>query len=197
MVSTSPFRILGIAGSLRERSYNRALLRAAAELAPPDCVFETFDLRPVPPYNGDEDPEFGGERAAPAAVVALRRAIAEADALVLAVPEYNWGPSGVMKNAIDWASRPPGAAPLRHKPVALMGTSRGPAGTGRAQLQLRQTLLSTRAYVLLEPDVQLGGYERLFDPDLRLVDEGARELVARQLKALVAWARLLAAAERR
>jgi chromate reductase len=192
-VDGTPFRILGIAGSLRERSYNRALLRAAAELVPPGCVLETFDLRPVPLYNGDEDPEFGGQRDAPEPVVALRRAIVAADAVVLAVPEYNWGPSGVMKNAIDWASRPPRASSLYHKPVALMGTSRGPAGTGRAQLQIRQALLSTRSHVLVEPDVQLGGYERLFDAELRLVDEEARTAVARQLDALVAWARLLGA----
>ena len=191
MTAASPFRILGIAGSLRERSYNRALLRAAAELAPEGTVVEIFDLRPIPVYNGDDDAESGGERTTPDSVTAMRRALAEADALLIATAEYNWGPSGVTKNAIDWASRPSAASALRHKPVAIMGCSRGPAGTGRAQLQLRQTLLSTRAHVLLEPDVQLGGNESLFDSELHLVDEPARDLVRHQLEALVAWTHLL------
>lgn len=182
------FTIAGICGSLRVRSFNRALLAAAQELAPADVVVTILDVSRVPLYDADRD-ELAGGADTPEPVLELRRAIAEADALLLAVPEYNWGPSGVMKNLIDWASRPPASSPLRHKPIALAGTSPGPAGTGRAQLQLRQNLLFTKSYVLLEPDVMLGFARERFDGSLRLVDEEARALVRAQLEALVAWAR--------
>jgi chromate reductase len=115
-----------------------------------------------------------------------------ADALLLASPEYNWGPSGVIKNALDWVSRPVGASPLFEKPVALAGVSPGPAGTGRAQLQLRDHLLSTNSYVLQQPVVQIGDAKRRFDSELRLIDAETRELVVAQLVALRDWARRLA-----
>ena len=111
-------KILGISGSLRERSYNTALLRAAAELAPPAAEIEVFDLSAIPLYN--DDVEAAGD---PEPVAALRAAVAEADALLLATPEYNRGTSGVLKNAIDWLSRPALASVLRWKPVAIMGAS--------------------------------------------------------------------------
>lgn len=179
-------RICGIAGSLRERSFNRALLRAAAGLAPEGVEISIFDLAPIPVYNQDlDDPENGST---PGSVLELRDAIREADALLISTAEYNWGPSGVIKNAIDWASRPAATSALLHKAVGLMGTSRGPAGTGRAQLQLRQNLLFTRSHVLVEPVVALGGTADLFDEELELVDENARETVRALVEALVAWA---------
>lgn len=126
-------RALGIPGSLRSGSYNRALLRAARELAPEGMGIDTFELHDVPPYNGDVEAE--GD---PRPVVALKQAIREADALLIATPEYNRGLPGVLKNAIDWASRPPLASPLARKPAAVMGASTGMGGTARAQEQLRR-----------------------------------------------------------
>jgi chromate reductase len=179
-------RILGIAGSLRERSYNRALLRAAARLAPDGVELSIFDLASIPVYNQDlDDPSDG---LTPASVLELRAAIRDADALLISTPEYNWGPSGVIKNAIDWASRPAATSPLVHKAVALMGTAPGPAGTGRAQLQLRQSFTFTRSYVLVEPVVALGGAADLFDEELELVDEQAQAAVRALVEALVRWA---------
>jgi chromate reductase len=141
-------KILGISGSLRERSYNTALLRAAAELAPPDAEIELFDLAAIPLYN--DDVESAGD---PEPVAALRAAVAEADALLLATPEYNRGTSGVLKNAIDWLSRPALASVLRWKPVAIMGASSGRGGTRRAQRQVRDALLFPGAIVLEQPEV--------------------------------------------
>ncbi len=113
-------RILGFAGSLRRASYNRGLIRAASELAPTGIVVDMFDLAAIPLYN--QDVEDAGE---PPAVVALKRAISEADALLVATPEYNHGVPGVLKNAIDWASRPRVTSPLRDKAVAVVGASPG------------------------------------------------------------------------
>ncbi len=181
--------IVGIAGSIREKSFNRALLEAATELAPPGMEIQQVALDDVPLYNSDLDESFGNGPF-PAVVADLKRRVSNSDGVLLVSPEYNWGPSGVIKNAVDWLSRPANASPLHHKPVALMGTSPGPAGTGRAQLQIRQWLQSTRSHVLLEPDVQLGGSANLFDDDLCLIDPDARELVARQLEAFAFWIEL-------
>ena len=129
--------VLGVCGSLRRGSYNRMLLRAARELAPPGVAIEEFTgLREIPPY--DDDVRVG--EGDPPPVAELKRRIALADALLIATPEYNFGPPGVLKNAIDWVSRPPLESPLRHKPIALMGASTGRMGTVRAQLALRQNL---------------------------------------------------------
>jgi chromate reductase len=190
MADMPGFHVLGVPGSLRARSLNRALLRAAAKLAPEGTSVEIFELHDVPPYDEDHDEHRGGHDM-PGAVVRLRERLRAADAVVLATPEYNWGPSGVLKNAIDWASRPPAESPLRHKPVALMGCSGGPAGTGRAQLQLRQYLQSLKAYTLPEPDVQLGFAAKRFDDGLELVDDEAAALVGAQLTALRRWAQAL------
>jgi chromate reductase len=181
------FHIAGMAGSLRARSYNRALLRAAAALAPEGVEISIFDLAPLPLYNADLDESASGGPT-PEPVLSLRAVIRDADALLLAVTEYNWGVSGVLKNAIDWASRPPATSALVHKPIGLIGTSPGPAGTGRAQLQLRQNFLFTRSYVLVEPVVTLGGAAALFDVDLELVDDEARAAVRGLIEALVRWA---------
>ena len=186
-MSERDFRIVGVAGSLRSASYNRALLRASTELAPLGIAVEAFEIGELPLYNADLDQP----GRAPEVAIRLRNAIADADAFLIVTAEYNWGPSGVTKNLVDWASRPAGSSVLRRKPVALMGASPGSAGTARAQLQLRQHLQSIPAYVLVEPQVQLGGAAARFDGDLRLIDEEVRALVSRQLEALREWALLV------
>jgi chromate reductase len=179
------FIILSIAGSLRRESYNRALLGAAARLAPPGVTVEIFErLGEIPPYN--DDVRLHGM---PDPVAELWRAIADADAVLIATPEYNYGVPGVLKNALDWVSRPPAESPLRHKPVALMGASTGNFGTVRAQLGLRHALLFMGAATLLKPEVYVFRAAERFDDHGELTDEITRALIAELLTALVAWAR--------
>ena len=176
-------RILGIAGSLRGSSYNRALLRAARELLPEGVELVEYDLRDLPFYDGDV--EAAGD---PDSVVAFKEAIREADALLIATPEYNRGVPGVLKNAIDWASRPPLGSPLTGKPVAIMGASTGRGGTARAQEQLRSALEFSRANVLEQPEVLVPEAFMRFDEQGELVDAGARAELAELLDTLVAVA---------
>jgi chromate reductase, NAD(P)H dehydrogenase (quinone) len=178
-------KILGIPGSLREASLNRAALRAAQELAPPGVGVEIFALDRIPPYNQDL------ERPLPAPVVELKTRIREADAILIATPEYNYSVPGVLKNAIDWASRPYGDSAWDGKPAAVMGASPGMMGTARAQYHLRQTLLSLNVYPLNHPEVMIARAAQRFDEQGRLVDEVSRALVVRLLEALVAWTRRL------
>ena len=181
------FSLLGLAGSLRRESYNRALLRAAGGLLPAGVTLHTFErLGEIPPYSDDVR-----LRGLPDPVADLWQAIAEADALLVATPEYNYGPPGVLKNALDWVSRPPAETPLRRKPVAIMGASTGNFGTVRAQLALRQTFLFVESYVLPKPEVMIFRAAECFDEAGDLSDEAARELLATQLRELVAWARRL------
>lgn len=121
---SGPLRVLGIAGSLRSASHNRGLLDAAKELVPDGVEIETFDIGDLPMYNQNVEAE--GD---PDTVTAFKAAIREADALLIVTPEYNYGLPGVLKNAIDWASRPPLGSPLTRKPVAVMGAS--PSRRGR------------------------------------------------------------------
>ncbi len=179
--------VLGIAGSLRAASFNWALLRAAQELAPEGMTIWTFDLAPLPLFNADVETQ--GD---PEPVAALKAAIHEADALLIATPEYNYGVPGVLKNAIDWASRPPGKSVLAGKPAAILGASPGMGGTIRAQLGLRQALLFTETHVLLKPEVLIARCQEKFDAEGRLVDEQTREAVRRLLLALQDWSRRLA-----
>ena len=141
--------VLGISGSLRRDSQNTKLLRAAGEMVERHGGrFELFDgLRAIPPYDEDDDVGAG-----PRAVAKLRRAIADADALLFATPEYNSSIPGVLKNAVDWASRPRASNPLRDKPVAVIGASKGMFGAAWAQAELRQVLTATGARVV---DVEL------------------------------------------
>jgi chromate reductase len=185
-VSERQFHILGIVGSLRQASYNRALLRAAQELAPEGVSIETHDLDAIPLFNADVEAQ-----GYPEPVQDLKERIRSADALLIVTPEYNWGIPGVLKNAIDWVSRPITETPLRHKPTAIMGTSTGPYGTARAQLQLRQTLAYTRCYILPEPDVILPLAEGKFDAEGHLHDESTREKVRAVVEGLVKWAERL------
>jgi chromate reductase len=177
-----PLRILGVAGSLRAGSLNRALLRAAAELAPPELSIETYDLATVPLYNGDI--EAAGD---PPGVAAFKHAIAAADGVLMATPEYNHGVPGVMKNAVDWASRPPGQAALGGKPVGLIGASPGITGTARGQSQLRQAFEFTNSYCMPQPELLVFKAHEKFDESGRLIDAPTAQYLQRYLAAFAAW----------
>ncbi len=176
-------RIVGIAGSLRAGSLNHALIRAAAELAPASLEIRVYEgLGDIPPFN--EDVERQGD---PAAVRALKAAIQDADALLVATPEYNYGVPGVLKNAIDWVSRPAGKSPLNRKPAAIMGASMGMHGTARAQLALRQTFVFTETWTMLRPEVYVGRAHEKVDATGRLTDEPTRKQIGKLLEAFVEW----------
>jgi chromate reductase, NAD(P)H dehydrogenase (quinone) len=178
-----PIRILGIAGSLRRQSYNRAALRAAQALVPEGATLEIFELDGIPGFNQDE------EQAPPAKVVELKKRLREADAVLFATPEYNYSIPGVLKNAIDWASRPYGDSAWEGKPVALMGASVGALGTARAQYHLRQCFVFLNMYAINRPEVMIANASAKFDEAGNLTDEKSRELIAQLLGELVDWAR--------
>ena len=186
-MTTKDFRILGIAGSLRRESYNRAALRAAIQLAPSGATIETFELDGLPGFNQDE------ERNPPARVVELKRCIREADALLIVTPEYNYSVPGVLKNAIDWASRPYGDSAWSGKPAAIMGASVGAIGTARAQYHLRQIFVFLNVLAINQPEVMIGNAATRFDAEGRLTDETTQKLIRQLLENLVAWARRLQA----
>lgn len=165
--------ILGISGSLRRASYNRRLLREAARIAPEGMTITLFEgLGDIPPYNEDVEAE-----GFPEAVQRLHRAIAQADGILVAVPEYNYGVAGVLKNAIDWASRPAGRSPLEGKPVAVMGASVGMGGSARAQLALRDSFVFTRTPVLPGPEVLVARAHEQFDESGRLLRDDTRDFL--------------------
>ncbi|EHK57567.1 putative soluble quinone reductase [Mesorhizobium alhagi CCNWXJ12-2] len=180
-------RVLGLTGSLRSQSVNRALMSAAHELKPDDMqIMDHAGLDQLPYFN--EDVETEGD---PTTVQALKSALHSVDALLIVTPEYNSGVPAVLKNAIDWASR--GASLLKEMPVALMSASPSPMGGQRAQLQFRQTLTGIGAHVLPAPDILIGSAPQRFDADLRLSDEPTRKLVARHLVRLRDWTLALGA----
>lgn len=185
--TAAPLRVLAFAGSLRAGSYNRALLRAAQELAPEDLSLTLFDLIEVPLYNGDV--EAAGD---PPAVAAFKAAIAAADGVLIATPEYNHGVPGVTKNAIDWASRPPREAPLGGKPVAIIGASPGATGTARGQSQLRQAFEFTNSFAMPQPELLVFRAHEKFDEAGRLTDEATRRYLKSFLEAFAAWIRRFA-----
>jgi chromate reductase len=182
---TQRLRILGIAGSLRRESYNRAALRAAIELAPEDATVESFELDGIPGFNQDD------ERNPPPTVVELKRRVRAADALLIVTPEYNYSIPGVLKNAIDWGSRPYGDSAWTGKPVAIMGASVGVLGTARAQYHLRQVFVFLNMLALNQPEVMIGNAATRFDDNGKLTDETSRGLVRKLLENLVAWTRRL------
>ncbi len=182
MTNTQSLHVLGISGSLRKGSYNTFLLRAAAELLPPGETLETFDLAPLPIFNADYEKPF------PEPAVIFRERLAQADALLIACPEYNSSITGALKNAIDWASRSP-QSPLIGKPVAIVGASTGNFGTVRAQLHLRQILTHVGALTVPKPEVLIARAEKVFDADGNLVDEAARGFLRDLLIALADWTR--------
>jgi chromate reductase len=181
---------LGIAGSLRRASYNRGLIRAAIELVPAGTSVVAYDLAQIPMFDADVEAE--GD---PPAVTDFKRAIAAADALLIATPEYNHCVPGVLKNAVDWASRPARASVLTGKPVAIMGASTGRGATARAQAHLRDGLAYTNGFVLPLPEVLVGVAGEKFDDDGNLTDGDTREEVRDLLVSLAAWTRRLLRAE--
>jgi len=174
-------RILGIAGSLRRDSYNRATLRAATELVPDGAAIETFELDGIPGFNQDE------EQNPPAKVAELKRRIREADAILFVTPEYNYSIPGVLKNAIDWASRPYGDSAWNGKPAAIMGASVGAIGTARAQYHLRQMMVFLNMFPVNQPEVMIGNASERFDADGNLTHEATKEFIRQLLQSLVDW----------
>ena len=179
-----PLAVLGIAGSLRSASLNRALLRAAAEIAPQGLSIEPWALDDIPLYNGDV--EATGD---PEPVARFKAAIRGADALLFATPEYNHGVPGVLKNAVDWASRPPGGSPLNGKPVGIVGASPGITGTARGQSQLRQAFEFTNSFCMPQPELLVFKAHEKFDSEGRLTDAATGEFLRRYLAAFEAWTR--------
>jgi chromate reductase len=180
-------KVLGISGSLRGGSYNTATLRAARELVPPGMKIDTFDLAPIPLYN--EDVRVKGF---PSPVEELRSRIRAADALLLVTPEYNYSIPGVLKNAIDWASRPPDQ-PFEGKPIAILGASPSMLGTARCQYHLRQVFVFLNAHILNRPEIMIAEAPKKFDAEGRLTDDKARALIGKQLVALADWTKQLKA----
>ncbi|HXF63320.1 MAG TPA: NAD(P)H-dependent oxidoreductase [Caldilineaceae bacterium] len=182
--------ILGIAGSLREDSYNRAALRAAQALAPPDVKLEIFELDDVPSFNQDE------ERNPPPLIAKLKKRIRAADAILFVTPEYNYSVPGVLKNVIDWASRPYGDNAWEGKPCAIMGASVSILGSARAQYHLRQICVYLNMHPINRPEVMIGNAAERFDEDGNLTDETSKKLIRELLESLVEWTRQLQAETR-
>lgn len=180
---SEPIRILGIAGSLRRGSYNRAALRAATQLVPKDATLDVFELDGIPGFNQDE------ERNPPAKVVEFKKRIREADAILIVTPEYNYSVPGVLKNAIDWASRPYGDGAWSGKPAAIMGASVGTIGTARAQYHLRQMFVFLNIFPINQPEVMIGDAANRFDAQGNLTDEKTKDLIRQLLQNLVDWTR--------
>jgi chromate reductase, NAD(P)H dehydrogenase (quinone) len=179
--------IFGVAGSLRRASYNMALLRAAAEMLPSGVTLEIGRIDDIPPYNADVQDSEGD----PESVRRLKHQIEECDVFLVATPEYNYSIPGVLKNAIDWVSRPPKICALRKKPVGIMGAASGESGTIRSQLALRQVFVYTDSYVMAQPELRVMKAGTCFDEQGRLIDEALRERLGLFLYALADWARMV------
>ena len=177
-------KILGIAGSLRKDSYNRAALAASLELAPDDVDMTTFELDSLPGFNQDH------EKNPPEEVVRLKQAIRAADAVLFVTPEYNYSIPGVLKNAIDWASRPYGDSAFDGKVAAVMGASIGRVGTARAQYHLRQCFVFLNVPILNRPEVMIGNAADQFDDQGRLTNDKTRQMIGQLLGNLADLARL-------
>ncbi len=183
----SKLSFLGFAGSLRQDSFNRAILRAAQELVPSGAELRIFDLAGIPPFNQDLENQPIAE------VKEFKAAIRAADALLIATPEYNYSIPGVLKNALDCASRPYGDNALDGKPLAIMGASVGMLGTARAQYHLRQCCVFLNMYPLNRPEVMVPFAQEKIDEQGRLADVKTREKIAELLAALILWTRRLQA----
>ncbi|HEX8921001.1 MAG TPA: NADPH-dependent FMN reductase [Pyrinomonadaceae bacterium] len=179
--------ILGIAGSLRKGSFNRSALRAAQQLAPEGTQLEIFELDGIPGFSEDI------EREPPQKVVELKQKIRASDAILFVTPEYNYSIPGVLKNAIDWASRPYGDSAWNDKPVAIMGASVGALGTARAQYHLRQVFVFLNMHAVNQPEVMIANASQRFDEQGNLTDEKTKELIGKLLENLAAWTRQLRA----
>jgi chromate reductase len=185
MPADRPLRIAGIAGSLRRGSFNRGLLRAAVESAPAGMTIEPLEIRDLPLYDGDLDVDGG-----PEPVRAFKAGILAADGLLIATPEYNYSMPGVLKNALDWASRAPERA-LQDKAVAIVGATPGRWGTVRSQLALRQMLMFPACRVMPAPLMTIAGAREHFDGDGNLTDDAMREQLVGVLDAFAIWIRKL------
>jgi chromate reductase, NAD(P)H dehydrogenase (quinone) len=178
-----PITILGIAGSLRRQSYNRSALRAAQQLVPEGAALEIFELDGIPGFNQDE------EQNPPAKIVELKKRVRAADAILFVTPEYNYSVPGVLKNAIDWASRPYGDSAWDGKPAAIMGASIGNIATARAQYHLRQMFVFLNIFPLNQPEVMIGNAAERFDENGNLTDETTKDYIRKLLQSLVEWTR--------
>jgi len=174
------FKILAFAGSLRKGSYNKALVRAAGEGAPENVAMEVFDLEGIPPFNQDL------ENNPQQRVKEFKEKIRNADALLIATPEYNYSVPGVLKNALDWASRPYTQNVLAGKPVAVMSASTGRFGGARAQYHLRQSFVRLNMHTVNQPEVMLSSAAENVDANGRLTNEDTRTLIKQLVEALVA-----------
>jgi len=177
--------ILGFAGSLRKGSFNKALLRAAAELLPENARLEIYDLEGIPPYNQDMEKDL------PAKVKEFKSKIQAADAILIATPEYNYSMSGVLKNAIDWASRPPGDNSFEGKPVGIMSASTGMFGGMRAQYHLRQVLVTLNLHPVNRPEVIVTFAPQKIDENGNVTDDKTRQTMGKLLENLVKWTKKL------
>jgi len=180
-------KVLGFAGSLRKASFNKALLRAAVEVAPASMAIEIFDLEGIPPFNQDH------EMQPPEKVKEFKARIRAADAVLIATPEANYSVPGVLKNAIDWASRPYGDSAFDGKPAAIMGASVGMIATARAQYHLRQCCVFLNMYPVNQPEVMVPFAQDKIDENGRLVDEPTRKRIGELLISLMAWTKRLSA----
>ena len=181
----SDVKILGIPGSLRKGSYNRGLIRAAQQLLPQGATMDVFELNGIPPFSEDD------EKNVPARVTEFKAAIRRADAILIATPEYNYSLPGVLKNAIDWASRPYGDSAWLGKPAAIVGASLGRFGSARAQYHLRQVCVYLEMEVLNGPEVMVGNASEMFDAQSNLTHESSKKLLRELLEALVKRTHLL------
>src|SRR5437762_11431581 len=184
MSDAGSIKVLAMCGSLRKGSYNMAALRIAIAQKPPGMTIEVADISQIPLYNEDVR-----QQGFPPPVETLRRQIAAADALLFACPEYNYSMTGVLKNAIDWASRPPDQ-PFAGKPCAIIGAAAGMAGSARAQYDLRRSCVFLDMHPLNKPEVLIGQAQTKFDADGNLTDEAARGFIRDLMANLAGWARL-------
>jgi chromate reductase, NAD(P)H dehydrogenase (quinone) len=178
-------KVLGFAGSLRAGSYNRALLRAAANLLPQDMALEIFEIEGIPAFNQDLEGDI------PKKVKEFKSKIREANAILIATPEYNYSVPGVLKNAIDWASRPYSDNPFDGKPVAIMSASVGMLGGSRAQYHLRQIFVFLNMYPVNGPEVIVPFAQDKFDATGKLIDDNTKKFLAQLLRNLASWSRRL------
>lgn len=180
-----PLAIIGIAGSLRRGSYNRSVLRAAIAVAPPDVTITPVEIGDLPLYNQDLEADV------PPVVRSFRETVRAAQAVLIATPEYNYSIPGVLKNALDWGSRPAATNAWQGKPVAVLGASTGILGTARAQYHLRQSFVFLDMYPLNKPEVMIARAATKFDANGNLTDEDTRERIRQLVAALAAWTRRL------
>lgn len=186
MQNNNKLKVLGFAGSLRRDSYNKYLLRAAADLLPQDLTLEIFDIAGIPAFNQDIEVDD-----MPLKVKEFKSKIRQADAILIATPEYNYSVPGVLKNAIDWASRPYEDNPFNDKPVAIMSASVGMLGGARAQYHLRQIFVFLNMHPVNGPEVIVTFAQNKFDANGKLIDENTSKFLKQLLQSLANWTRRL------